>query len=350
MTVLLLITLALWAAGFLLQRRLTPAARTLSAQEPLFTPGSVSIIIPARNEEHNLPRLLRSLAAQAQKPHEIIVVNDASTDRTEEVARELGARVIPSQPLPEGWRGKTWACHQGAHASSGKLLLFIDADTWFEPDALARILSEYTGGVLSLGPYHAIQKPYENLSLFFNFNMIVGTAPDGAFGQFLLIDRESYALAGGHETVKSRILENLFLATRFKELGTPVRSGTGRGLFSFRMYPHGLSELVAGWTKGFAAGAGRTPPLILLLVVAWMTGLMLAPIGWLVTGDCLSWGVVYSLCAAQVWFLSRQIGTFDWYAAVCYPAALIFFFALFAWSAFRSGKRVVWKGREISAN
>jgi 4,4'-diaponeurosporenoate glycosyltransferase len=350
MTWLLVITLALWAAGFLLQRRLQPAVRMSPAEEPLRSPESVSIMIPARNEEHNLPRLLRSLAAQARKPHEIIVVNDASTDRTEEVARELGAFVIPSQPLPEGWRGKTWACHQGAHASSGRLLLFIDADTWFEPDALACIVSGYTGGALSLGPYHAIEKPYENLSLFFNLNMIAGTAPHGAFGQFLLIDRESYALAGGHATVKNRILENLFLTARFQELGTPVRSGAGRGVFSFRMYPHRLSELVAGWAKGFAAGAGRTPPRTLLLVVAWMIGLMLAPIGWLVTGDCLSWGAVYSLCAAQVWFFSRQIGAFHWYAAVSYPVPLIFFIALFTWSAFRPGKTVVWKGREIRAD
>ena len=139
MLILLLVTLALWAAGFLLLRRLRPCAE-VSAPRP--TP-TVSIIIPARNEEHNLPTLLRSLAAQSVKPHEIIVVDDGSTDRTAEVARQLGATVIASQPLPDGWRGKTWACHQGAQAATGELLLFVDADTWFEPDGLARVLSAY---------------------------------------------------------------------------------------------------------------------------------------------------------------------------------------------------------------
>lgn len=87
--------------------------------------------------------LLRSLAAQSVKPREIIVVDDASNDRTAEIARESGAVVLDSQHLPEGWRGKTWACHQGAQAVAGEYLLFVDVDTWFEPDGLAQVLSAW---------------------------------------------------------------------------------------------------------------------------------------------------------------------------------------------------------------
>lgn len=346
MLILLLVTLALWAAGFLLLGRLRPC-HTARASASL---PRVSVIIPARNEEHNLPKLLPSLTSQSPRPHEIIVVDDGSTDRTAELARELGATVIASQPLPEGWRGKPWACHQGAQAATGDLLLFVDADTWFESDGLARILSGYAGGACSVGPYHAVRKPYEHLSLFFNFNMTVGTVPSGLFGQMLLVDRESYRRVGGHETVKGRILENFFLAGQFQAAGIPVRSGTGRGVFSFRMYPNGLRELIAGWTKGFAAGAGQTPRGVLFLVVAWMIGLMFAPLGWLMMGDALRWGAVYLLCAAQVAWFSRQVGAFRWYSAVLYPLPLIFFFVIFAWSAARSGKQVTWKGREIRAD
>ena len=95
---------------------------------------NLSIIIPARNEEQNLPVLLCSINAQTVKPPEVIVVDDGSTDRTAEVAREFGAAVIASKPLPDGWRGKTWACQQGAQAATGDLLLFLDADTWFAAD------------------------------------------------------------------------------------------------------------------------------------------------------------------------------------------------------------------------
>jgi len=345
-TVALMVTTALWAVGFLLRRRLVRCAHSTPSQgEP-----TLSVIIPARNEAHNLPALLRSLAAQSVKPREIIVVDDGSTDRTAERARELGATVIASKPLAEGWRGKPWACHQGAQTATGDLLLFVDADTWFELEGLATILSGYAGGACSVCPYHAVRKPYEHLSMFFNFNMTVGTVPSGLFGQMLLVDRESYRRVHGHETVKGRILENFFLAGQFQAAGIPVRSGTGRGVFSFRMYPNGLRELIAGWTKGFAAGAGQTPRGVLFLVVAWMIGLMFAPLGWLMMGDPLRWGAVYLLCAAQVSWFSRQVGAFRWFSALLYPLPLIFFFVIFAWSAARSGKQVTWKGREIRAD
>jgi 4,4'-diaponeurosporenoate glycosyltransferase len=191
---------------------------------------------------------------------------------------------------------------------------------------------------------------YEDLSLFFNFNMTVGTVPHGLFGQMLLVDRESYRRVGGHQAVQGRILENFWLAGECRRQGIPVRSATGRGLLSFRMYPNGLRELVEGWTKGFASGAGQTPRGTLLLVVAWMTGLMLAPILWLATGDSVRWGAVYLLCAVQLGWLSRLIGAFRWSSILFYPVPLVFFFGLFGRSALRAGKTVQWKGRQIRAD
>ena len=342
----MLITLALWANGFLLLRYL----RRCAEGKPSARGPAVSLIIPARNEERNLPTLLRSLVSQTAKSGETIVVDDGSTDRTAEVARQLSAIVIPSQPLPEGWRGKTWACHQGAQAATGDLLLFVDADTWFEPDGLGRILSAYEGGALSVGPYHGVRKLYEELSLFFNFNMVCGTVPRGLFGQMLLVDRESYQRVGGHAAVRGRILENFWLASQFRAAAIATRSVTGRGVLAFRMYPDGLRELIAGWTKGFASGAGQTPRAAMFLLVAWMTGLMLAPLDWLVAGDWHWWGALYLLCAAQVAWFSRQVGAFRWYTALLYPVPLVFFFAVFFWSVARPGRMVTWKGREVHAD
>ena len=114
-TGILAATLLLWALGFLLLPRLR---RPVATDAPATT-QPVSVIVPARNEERNLPTLLRSLAEQSVKPREVVVVDDGSTDRTAEIARQCGATVIASQPLPEGWRGKTWACHQGAPSVRG---------------------------------------------------------------------------------------------------------------------------------------------------------------------------------------------------------------------------------------
>lgn len=346
-TIILFVTLALWFAGWVVLGRIRHCGR--HDPNKFISGAQLSIIIPARNEAQNLPTLLRSLAAQSIRPSEIIVVDDASIDCTAEIAQQNGARVIASQQLPEGWRGKTWACHQGAQASAGEWLLFLDADTWFEPEGLAHVLGNYDGGAFSVGPFHSVRRAYEDLSLFFNFNMTAGTAPDGLFGQMLLVDRASYGLVGGHEAVQGRILENCFLAERFVAAGVPVRSATGRGVFSFRMYPGGMRELIEGWTKGFSAGAGQTPRGVLLLLVAWMIGLMLAPLGWIITGDSWIWGAAYLLCAAQVGGMSRRIGAFRWGTMLLYPVPLVFFFVVFARSALRAGKQVTWKGRTIHA-
>ncbi|MCX8092357.1 MAG: glycosyltransferase family 2 protein [Verrucomicrobiae bacterium] len=368
--ILLIVTLVLWAAGFALLPRLRRCGR-----DTAFPPvQDVSVIIPARNEAHNLPKLLDSIAQQSVQPREVIVVNDASTDATAEVAARHGARVLNSKPLPPGWRGKTWACHQGAQAAKGRWLLFLDADTWFEPDGLARALAfanaspdrpssgdqpgahtaAATGpmphGAFSIGPYHVVRRPYEQLSLFFNLSMVVGTVPERLFGQMLLVDRDSYRRVGGHEAVKERTLENFHLAQLFRAAGIPTRSTSGRGILAFRMYPNGPGELIEGWTKGFASGAGQTPRGVLAVVVVWMIGLMLPPLGGLLSGQWLTWSAVYLLCAAQVGWFARMVGSFHWLTALVYPVALIFFFIVMARSALRSGKTVTWKGREIRAD
>lgn len=360
---LLIVTLALWAAGWLVLGRIRRCGRGESIQS--VRAGQLSIIIPARNEEHNLPTLLRSLAAQSIRPLEFIVVDDASTDRTAEVAREFGAQVLNSQPLPEGWRGKTWACHQGAQAAKGNLLLFLDADTWFEPDGLRRVLAEFQavgGGVLSVAPHHAVRDFHEQFSAFFNLVMLAGTgaftlrgdrlAPRGLLGQFMLIERAAYQRVGGHEAVKGRILENFWLAEQLRAAGVPLRCRGGRGVFSFRMYPQGWRDVVDGWTKGFASGAGQTPLTILLLVIAWMIGLMTVPLGLTFAGEPLPWLAAYGLCVAQIVWLLRCVGTFHWITALLYPAPLIFYFVVFTRSVRRSRSRqtVTWKGRQISAD
>ena len=343
---LILIALALWSAGFVLMGRLRGRPGTQGAG----LAPSVSVIIPARNEERNLPALLRSLVSQPLKPREILVVDDGSTDQTAATAQQFGAVVIPSRPLPDGWRGKTWACHQGAQAATGDLLLFLDADTWFEPNGLGRLLAGHTGGAFSVGPFHRVRTWYEELSLFFNLVMTASTVPEGLFGQLLLVDRASYRRVGGHEAVRGRILENFRLAGLFRAAGISVSSACGQGVFAFRMYPNGLRELVEGWTKGFASGAGQTPRGTLLLVVAWLTGLMQPAILWLAAGNGFRLGVLYLLCAAQVTWFSRRVGAFRWYTGLLYPVPLTFFFAVFAYSAMRSGRTVHWKGRDIRAD
>ena len=132
------------------------------------TSPSISIIIPARNEADNLPTLLSSLQAQYGIEYDITVVNDHSTDDTAMVAASHGAKVLNSEPLPDGWLGKPWACYQGAQNTTGDILLFLDADTSMELNGLSRLVGawQHTKGAVSLIPYQILYKLHEQFSAF----------------------------------------------------------------------------------------------------------------------------------------------------------------------------------------
>ena len=266
-----------WLAGaVLLWRVRTPRATTVSGLA-----ASVSVVIPARNEEHNLPRLLASLQAQTEPPLEVLVVDDDSVDRTAAVARAAGCVVVESGSPPPGWLGKPWACHQGAAVARGERLLFLDADTWLAPDGVARLAAAHQlapDGLLSVQPFHAVERPYEQLSAVGNVVSVLASGmagpaprPSVAFGPCLLVRADVLAAVGGFETVRGEIVEDAALARAFRAAGRPVTCLGGGATVAFRMYPEGLSALVAGWTRSLAGGAGRVRAWTLIGAVLWVT-------------------------------------------------------------------------------
>jgi 4,4'-diaponeurosporenoate glycosyltransferase len=322
----------------------------------------IPIIIPARNEERNLPRLLGSIKGSRSAAPSVMVVDDASTDATASVAAAAGAAVISSHTLPAGWTGKTWACAQGAEAAIGTPLLFLDADTWLAPGGLDRLLSAWnhysgTSVVLSLLPFHVTQAPYEQLSLFFNLLMAFGAGGFGRFGkpalfgQCLLISREMYEASGGHGGVRGRILENFAMADRIQAANGLCVCLGGRGVLNVRMFPSGISQLCESWRKAFADGAAASETLVLSLSIIWLTALctiflLLCTTSWPMRGFAAA---LYLLAAAQVHWSARQLGTFGWTTALLYPVPLLFFFGLFASSLSDRifHRQVAWRGRRI---
>jgi len=327
----------------------------------------ISVIIPARNEERNIGALLASLDAQSQPPHEIIVVDDQSEDRTAEVARRHQARVVPGRPLPAGWLGKPRACQQGAEAATGDWFLFLDADVTLAPDALERLahLTTEKRTVHSVCAYHRVRRPYEQLSAFFNLIMAVGTGAFawkgfrgrriGLVGQSLLVRRDHYEEVGGHHPVRGEVLENLCLAKHFAQRGIARRCYLGRGVMEMRMFPGGLPDLIAGWSKGFTNGADQTPPTVLALVSLWLTGLIVAMLltPALPFADAGGRGLIlgaYSLGAIQCAWLFRQVGNFSLLSALFFPVGLLFYQTIFLRSVLRArrGGTIMWKGRDVS--
>ncbi len=241
----------------------------------------VSIIIPARDEEANLERCLRSLVVQRGISFEIIVVDDGSADRTREIAETFtragdcpflasnsylkGVRVMDARPLAEGWTGKSNACATGAESAAGEWLLFTDADTEHLEGSLAKAVAEaeeHCAGLLSYSPEQVLAGASQKLVMPLIFAELATTYKPreindprskaaAANGQYILIRESTYRAVGGFASVKATLLEDVELARRVKASGESIRFRLGKGAVRAHMY-RDWSEMQAGWTKNLA--------------------------------------------------------------------------------------------------
>jgi len=360
-----------WLGGCLLAGRRHQLASHTGGR-----PGNaprVSVIIPARDEARRLPRLLACLGAASPHPYEVVVVDDASTDETAHIARTSGARVVPVD-APAGWTGKAWACWRGARAADGDVLVFLDADTEPAPGAVAALArrASASGGIVSVQPWHRVERPYERLSAWCNVVAVIGAGTGGpqargwwrrpvVFGAAIAVTRDAYFAIGGHAAVRSEVAEDLALARRAAEYGVPATSLTGGGAMRFRMYPDGPARLVEGWSKNLLAGASSLPPVRLAVAVAWITGslaagaLAVGAIPSLVTHGALATScaalVSYGAYGAQAFVLMRRVGRFGAGTAALFAVPLVAFLVLFALGSSRVATRrpVRWRGRVVPA-
>lgn len=227
---------------------------------------TVSVIIPARNEETNLGECLASLVAQTGVDFEIIVVDDHSTDRTREIAQSFPVvRLIEAGPLPDGWTGKNNAVASGARAARGEWLLFTDADTVHLPGSLARSLHEakrHQAALLSYSPQQIVNGFWEKavmpvifaeLAAYYRPSEVSDPASPAAAanGQYILITREAYDAVGGHAAVAANLLEDVALARAVKHSGRKIWFRYGGEAVRARMYRN-WTQLREGWTKNLA--------------------------------------------------------------------------------------------------
>ncbi|WP_395656398.1 glycosyltransferase family 2 protein [Nocardioides sp.] len=364
-----LLVVALAWAGWLV-RDLRPVPRG-GAHDP--RAATVSVVVPARDEEATLPALLESLQGLAVGVREVVVVDDASQDATAAVARAAGATVLHAEDPPPGWTGKAWACHTGARATRGDLLLFLDADTVLGPDALDGLLEMHDGyrGLVSVQPFHTVVRPYEQLSSYFNAVSVLASGafrrrPTGrpmAFGPCLLTSRADYERVGGHAAVRAEILDDAELAAAYHRAGLPVRSAVGGRSVRMRSYPGGVRQLADGWTKNVASGASAAAPGPTVGTVSWIcahhavaVGAVLALVGAatgeelpMVYGSPVLWAVAWVVVAWQLRSLLHRIGSFRWWTWALFPAPLLAFDLVFLRSLVLTAvrRRVRWRGRAV---
>ena len=361
----------------LLRGRTTTSLGEYSAEIPADAP-LVSVIIPARNEARNIEACVRSILAGGWKNIEVIVIDDHSSDGTGEIARKVAlsdarVRAIDNPDLLDGWFGKQWACQTGQLIANGPFLLFTDADTRHGPELVARSISAMSArnadlltvaGSQTMGSFweRVIQPHIFGLILvrFGNMERINrSTNPYDkiANGQFMLMRRDVYDRAGGHEAVRTHVAEDLRLAQEWTRLGYSVQFVEGFDFMSTRMY-EGLGEIWRGWGKNIWA-AGRdtlnagpvitllariAAPLIPLYEIVPPVMIVLALTG-LVSPAAGVWGAIAYTCTTLFWLVLHIAFRAPLQYALLNPLASLVLMGMFGRSAWRGG-RVEWKGRE----
>ncbi|MEJ5225659.1 MAG: glycosyltransferase family 2 protein, partial [Anaerolineales bacterium] len=325
-------------------------------------------------------RCVEALLAQTYPNYEVIVLDDRSTDATPRILAELAAQaprlqVLHGADLPPGWAGKPHALHQAAQHAQGAYLLFVDADTFLTPQALAAVMAkaqETSADLFTIMNRQIMETFWERAVLPLVFTALsVGFTPRKvndprrkdaiANGQFLLIQRAVYDAVGGHAAIRGSIVEDKDLAVLVKGRGYRLIVADGRQVAATRMYTS-LPEMWEGWTKNIYLGLKDQPGLLVLGAFGAFLALMaslfmpvwpLLGLGWVLHGgEWMGWLVAAQALAVWGYLIywraraARDMGIPAAYALTT-PLGAGIFAAMMLTSAWNvlSGKGVTWKGR-----
>ena len=293
----------------------------------------VSVLIPARDEEANITVCLESLQNQDYPNFEILVLDDNSSDNTANIVERIASadnriRLLRSEPLPEGWVGKPFACYQLAQRARGSWLLFVDADTIHAPHMLRSVLAlaiESKTGLLSGFPRQLASSLPQKIAIPVLYFVIMSwlplwwlhrskkPKPSLAIGQFLLFPREEYWRIGGHKTVKSRILEDVWLGVEINRHGGRHIAIDLSPVVSCNMY-RSLGAMWEGFIKWIYSVAALSRAAIVLLIAAGLA-FFLAPFYWLwrelfVVSTPTGWGSIIIFQVAVImlmrWLVDKR--------------------------------------------
>ena len=329
---------------------------------------SISVLIPARNEESTIEACLKSVLASREVELEVVVLDDHSDDRTAENVRAIASidrrvRLESAPPLPEGWCGKQHACHVLSHHARYPLLAFLDADVRLAPDALARMaafLKQSRAGLVSGFPRQETETLLEKLVipliswLLMCYLPMIGMRRShrAAFavgcGQWFLTTRLAYLASGGHEAIRASRHDGLMLPRAYRRAGFHTDIADTTDLAVCRMY-RSASEVWLGLAKNAREGMAATSQIgfwtIMLFCGQILPYLVLA----MAAVGSLTWVLALVACVLASGTRLMLAGRFrlSWLGAILHPVGILTLLGIQWFAIYRAirGRPVGWKGR-----
>ncbi len=391
--ILISISLVAWILYFVIVMsnfKKTPHLSKNPPKNSLNNQPLVSVIIPSRNEGHRISECLKTLKLQTYNKLEILIVDDSS-DNTIEVIKSITRddkrfKIIKQEKLQKGWVGKPFALQQGSKLAKGEWLIFIDADTYYDPLIIERSVEHADNNkldMLSLAPRHICKSFWEKVIQPIPLGAIAALLPLAktndpkskvalAIGPFIMIKNSIFKKIEGYETIKNYINDDTQLAKLVKGSGFKLGIANAQSMMNLKMYDR-FSEIWEGWSKNVFLGMvqnrkikSKPKQLLLLsailfvlfdlLVFPFLAILILLLIAVITQSFSLNY---FLIIAALTWIISifslafvqmsHKIGK-AYYAPLTIFLGGLLFMGIYLNSGIKtlSGKKVTWKGRKYS--
>ena len=332
--------------------------------------AAVSLLVPARDEAHRIASTVRSLLSQrGLLDVEILVLDDGSTDGTADVVRDVAGtdprvRVLTGTDPPPESLGKPHACAQLAGAARGEILVFVDADVVLSPHAVAAAIAVSRGPdpldllspwprQLATGLGGRLLQPLLAWSWSTTVPLRVAERSGRpsmavANGQFLVVEADALARAGGWASVAGAVLDDIELARAIRDAGGRTGVADGSGIATCQMYATG-AELREGYRKSLWAAFGS--PAGAVAVGALLTLVYVLPAAAAIGGSRVG-ALGYAAGVTGRIAVSRWSGRADGRAAVgdslAHPFSVLALLGLLASSwVGRVRGSLTWKGRAL---
>lgn len=323
----------------------------------------VSILIPARNEEHNILNLLASIKEQDYQNYEVIILDDNSEDDTRKICENFASRdsrfsVISGQELHTDWLGKNYACHQLAAVAKGDFLMFLDADETIADGLInsaihrvkyyrLQLLTLFTNQVMvTVGERMIVPLMHFILLNLLPLRLVrlsKNPAFSAASGQFMFFDADNYRENQWHEQVKGKVVEDIEIMKLVKGYGFRAEALLGNGYIFCRMYD-GFNQAFSGFSKNILAGFNNN-------VIGLFFYLMLVVLGpiaifYILSAELLFFAI--SLIVLSRVMISLMSGQNVWLNIVLHPIQLLCMVLISVVSVKKYfTNTIIWKGRLI---